>query len=100
MTNINLAFCRLLLKGTMEVIKPLTTVAERKAAWVYHFERDHWEFHGPNNFYWHGSADNAYDARHKGWDAWREQLLRDHDEMVIKHNAERQRQRQRAERNS
>lgn len=89
--DINLAFTRLLLKGTMEVIKPLTTVAERKAVWVYHFNGDHWEFHGPNDFYWHGSADNAYDARHKGWEAWREQLLRDHDTMVAKDNAKRAR---------
>jgi len=49
--NVNLAFTRLLLKGTMEVIKPLTTVAERKSAWVYHFNGDHWEFHGPDCFY-------------------------------------------------
>lgn len=85
--DVNLAFCRLLLKMTMEVIKPLTTVAERKAAWVYHFERDSWEFHGPDGFYWHGSADNAYDARAQGWEAWRLQMLRDHDAGVIKHNA-------------
>ena len=89
--DINLAFTRLLLKGTMEVIKPLTTVAERKAAWVYHYGRGHWEFRGPDGFHWHGSADNAYDARHKGWEAWREQLLRDHDEMVAKDNAKRSR---------
>lgn len=89
--DINLTFCRMLLKGTMDVIKPLTTVAERKAAWVYKFERDHWEFHGPNGFYWHGSADNSYDARHKGWEAWRENMLREHDAMVAKDNAERAR---------
>jgi hypothetical protein len=75
----NLAFTRLLLKGTMEVIKPLTTVAERKGAWVYHLMGDDWEFHGPNEFYWYGDADNAYHARQQGWEAWREQLLRDHD---------------------
>jgi hypothetical protein len=89
--DINLAFTKLLLKGTMEVIKPLTTVAERKAAWVYHFERDSWEFHGPDGFYWHGSADNAYHARQQGWEAWRENMLREHDKMVMKDNCRRAR---------
>ncbi len=89
--DINLAFTRLLLKGTMEVIKPLTTVAERKAAWVYHLMGDDWEFHGPDGFYWYGDADNAYHARQQGWEAWREKLHADHDEMVAKDNGKRSR---------
>lgn len=55
-------------RGVFEI--GLTTAAERKDVWVYKFMDDHWEFHGPNGFYWHGSADNAYDARAKGWQAW------------------------------
>ena len=47
-----------------EAMKPM------KDAWVWHFHKDHWEFHGPDGFYWHGSADNAYEARAKGWSAW------------------------------
>jgi hypothetical protein len=39
-------------------------------AWTTNVGRDHWEFHGPENFYWHGRADNANDARAKGWNAW------------------------------
>lgn len=41
-----------------------------KDAWVWDAGRDHWEFHGPDGFYWHGSAGNAYEARYKGWSAW------------------------------
>jgi hypothetical protein len=39
-------------------------------AWVYKVGRDHWEFHGPDDYYWHGGACNAYEARYKGWCAW------------------------------
>lgn len=39
-------------------------------AWTYHVDRNHWEFHGPDEFYWHGRADNAADARAHGWNAW------------------------------
>lgn len=45
---------------------PGVTVME---AWVHNFDRDHWEFHY-RDFYWHGSADDAYDARSKGWSAY------------------------------
>jgi hypothetical protein len=31
-----------------------------------------WEFHGPDNYYWHGNASGAYEARYKGWMAWLE----------------------------
>jgi hypothetical protein len=70
MSNINIDFSRTLLRIVLDDIKPLTTAAERKDAWVYKCMEDHWEFHGPGEFYWHGSADNAYDARAKGWQAW------------------------------
>jgi hypothetical protein len=43
-----------------------------KDAWVWCAGRHHWEFHGPNNYYWHGHAGNAYEARFKGWSAWLE----------------------------
>lgn len=64
-------------KQVMDDIKKVTSPAERKAAWVYHFGRQDWEFHGPDEFYWHGHADNAYDARAKGWQAWWEKLESD-----------------------
>ena len=71
----NLQFCRTLLKVVLKEVDPLTSGAERKAAWVYDLGMGHWEFHGPKNiagdeFYWHGSADNAYDARATGWQKW------------------------------
>lgn len=81
MVDINTQFCRTLLKLVMAEIKPMTTVRERKAAWVYNFGREHWEFHGPNGFYWHGRAYDAYEARAKGWEAWRKQLAHDATDM-------------------
>jgi hypothetical protein len=89
--DINLAFCRALLKQVMAEVRKHATGEEIKNAWVYGYKngRDHadsWEFHGPGrgpivgstdpvkppNFYWYGSADNAYDARAQGWQAWLE----------------------------
>ena len=87
MTDINIVFSRELLKRiSADVRKHMVRKAIRrdcnnpraaraymtpmKDAWVWHFHRDHWEFHGPDGFYWHGSADNAYDARAHGWSAW------------------------------
>ena len=68
--DINVTFCRTLLKLVMEDVRLETTAQQRKDAWVYECMPGHWEFHGPYKFYWHGSADNAYDARAKGWSAW------------------------------
>lgn len=73
-TDINTIFCRELLKGVMVDVRKHTTAAERRAAWVYctirHAGKNEFEFHGPNEFYWHGRADSAADARQKGWSAW------------------------------
>lgn len=69
--SIDVEFTRILLAQ----LKPALKRAGRKMfkdAWVYHFHRDHWEFHGPNDFYWHGSAGTAYEARYKGWSSWLE----------------------------
>lgn len=71
MSAIETSFTRALLKqGHAEVKKHFPELNLIKAAWVWHFSRDHWEFHGPNDFYWHGSAGDAYDARYKGWMAY------------------------------
>lgn len=73
MAYIDTAFTRALLSSGVELVrKHFPTVKTRKDAWVYHFNSDHWEFHGPNGFYWHGSASDAYEARYKGWMAWLE----------------------------
>jgi hypothetical protein len=44
-------------------------------AWVWcaSRRRGHWEFHF-RDFYWHGKADGAYDARYRGWAAYLESL--------------------------
>ncbi|HWS68097.1 MAG TPA: hypothetical protein VN325_35440 [Steroidobacteraceae bacterium] len=81
MSDINIGFCRALLRIVLTDIKPLTTPAERKDAWVYKCMEDHWEFHGPSGFYWHGSADNAYDARAKGWQAWMADAMAQRDAL-------------------
>lgn len=69
--DINIAFSRALLA---QLRGPVRGVGKRlvRDAWVWHAGRDHWEFHGPDEFYWHGRADNAYEARYKGWSAWLE----------------------------
>lgn len=71
MTDINISFSRSLLsQAHIEVRKHFPRVNLRSGAWTYHFNRDNWEFHGPDKFYWNGSASNAYEARYKGWMAW------------------------------
>ena len=65
-------FCRSLLANVHKDVKAARpNINLRKAAWVYGpMFNDNWEFHGPGDFYWHGSASNAYDARAKGWMSW------------------------------
>lgn len=73
MTDINIAFSRALLSEAHKLVKLRSPQLDlRSAAWVYHFGRQSWEFHGPNGFYWSGRASNAYEARYKGWMAWLE----------------------------
>ena len=68
--NINVTFTRMLLSQAHELVKLHFPKTNLRSAWVYHYNRDHWEFHGPDEFYWHGSAGTAYEARYKGWMAW------------------------------
>ena len=68
--DINIIFCRSLLAKAHALVKETHPQVKLRDAWVWHFHRDHWEFHGPDGYFWHGSADNAYDARYKGWMAW------------------------------
>jgi hypothetical protein len=73
MTDINTMFTRSLLRlGVADLKKHFPKVRAVKDAWVWKAGRDHWEFHGPDKFYWHGSAHDAYEARYKGWNAWME----------------------------
>jgi hypothetical protein len=69
--NSDALFCLSLLRLVhAEVKKFRPEIKLWRAAWVYHFGRGQWEFHGPDAFYWNGRAANAYDARQKGWNAW------------------------------
>lgn len=67
---INNAFCRSMLREATALVRANFPNVKLREAWTYKFKVGHWEFHGPDGFYWHGSADNAYDARYHGWTAW------------------------------
>jgi hypothetical protein len=67
--NIDIEFSRQLLRQIVPTLKE-KGMRVLKDAWVYGYGRDQWEFHGPNKFFWHGRASNAYEARFKGWQAW------------------------------
>ena len=68
--NIDVQFCRLLLREVIAEVRAAFPGIKVGQAWVWKFQRDQWEFHGPQGFYWHGRAANAYDARTKGWQAY------------------------------
>lgn len=61
-----------------DVRKCIPGIKVSKAAWVHKGPiGDSWEFHvlpnarlGLVEFYWHGSAYDAYEARAKGWNAY------------------------------
>lgn len=69
---LDVAFCRHLLASIHKDVKAARpNVNLRKDAWVAGpMFRDHYEFHGPGDFFWDGRAANAYEARYKGWAAW------------------------------
>lgn len=72
MGDVNVDICRSLLSEIHKEVKAFNAkINLKKDAWVYSFGRT-WEFHGPDEFYWHGRAANAYDARYKGWSAYLE----------------------------
>jgi len=72
MQDIDIVFSRTLLAEAHKLVKKHFPQQKLYASGVYtyHFMRDHWEFHGPEGFYWHGSASNAYEARYNGWMAF------------------------------
>lgn len=71
MAAVDSVFSQALLREAHQAVKAaFPQVNLRKDAWVWNAGRDHWEFHGPGDFYWHGRAGNAWDARYHGWMAW------------------------------
>ena len=84
MTCLEIAFSRSHMRlVTSDVRKHFPGIKVSKA-WVYNFGRDHWEFHGPDDFYWHGRASNAFDARAKGWGAYLRKMGKDIEPMTIR----------------
>jgi hypothetical protein len=73
--NTNTAFSRELLKQVLEHVRAYRkSTGDRFAfkltdAWIYKVGTDRWEFYF-GNFCWHGSADDAFEARAKGWSSW------------------------------
>lgn len=68
---LDVSFSRILLAQVHSDVKSFRpSINLKKDAWVYKTMRDSWEFHGPEKFYWYGSACNAYEARYKGWVSW------------------------------
>jgi hypothetical protein len=74
MSSIDTMFTRHLLS---QIVPDVREAGKKtmKDGWVWKAGRDHWEFHGPDDFYWHGNAGDAYEARYKGWSAWLEKDL-------------------------
>lgn len=67
--NINIVFCRELLRATTLEVLDVAPDTNLRDAWVWKAGPDHWEFHF-RDYYWQGCASNAYEARAKGWAAW------------------------------
>lgn len=69
MLDINVSFTQSMLRQIIPDVRKHVTGVRLRDAWVWNAGRDHWEFHY-KSFYWHGNADNAYEARYKGWSAY------------------------------
>jgi hypothetical protein len=74
MTDVNIEFSRALLA---QIIPDVRKAGKRpmRDADIWHDRgprhRRNYEFHGPEGRVdWYGRADNAYEARYKGWSAW------------------------------
>jgi hypothetical protein len=67
--DINTSFTRSELAVVIADVRKYLPNVRLREAWVYKVGKDHWEFHFAD-YYWHGSADNAYDARTRGWTAY------------------------------
>lgn len=91
MSSIDVDYSRIVLQSVIDDVRQHIQGVKLRDAWVYKVGKDHWEFHytdsagaslqpngskvsGQPSFYWQGSADNAFDARAKGWGAYLENL--------------------------
>ena len=71
MTSINTAFGRALLVQAHDLLRKYFPQMKNihMCGWTYKISDGHFEFHY-KDFYWHGNAGNAYEARYHGWLAW------------------------------
>ncbi len=65
----DIVFSRLALSDVLPDVRKHVAGVKLREAWVWKCGEDHWEFHY-GDYYWHGSADNAFDARARGWSAY------------------------------
>lgn len=63
------AFERSLYQEVVKDVRKHVPGVRLREAWVWKAGRDHWEFHY-GEFFWHGSASGAFEARAKGWSAY------------------------------
>lgn len=75
MVDINISFCRELLRLTLKDVAAYTTSTQRKNVSVLKSGTTNKPWFLVEGLpepltYWEGSADNAYHARHKAWNAW------------------------------
>ena len=69
--SFNIEFCRVLYRQIMEDVRREVPPEIVKEAWVYNFHDGRFEFQIPSqDFYWYGQADNAWDAKTKGWESY------------------------------
>ena len=67
--SIDTEFSRVELRAMLADVKAFDSALRVREACVWCAGNDLWEFHFLD-YYWHGSASNAYDARSTGWAAW------------------------------
>jgi hypothetical protein len=70
--DINVELSRILLGKVAPYVRKSGHLAYKDGSTYHYAGSSSWEFHGPDKFYWHGDADNVYDARYKGWSAYLE----------------------------
>ena len=63
------AFCRSYLKELLQDAGEHISKEDQKAAWT-HKTGNQWEFHGPNDFYWHGQSCCSWYAKAEGWTSY------------------------------
>lgn len=70
MSEANTVFCRLYLKIVMEDVRKHVPKEDIKKSWGWSDRCGGFEFHGPDGFYWYGSASNMNEAKASGWMAY------------------------------